>query len=70
VLTGSIATEKSHVWTIYGVPYSHQHIAHLEKAEKFPHRIQLGRCRVAWCCTVIEAWIASRGPAIDDCDRS
>ena len=62
--------DKKGLKTIYGIPYSHQHIARLEKAGKFPRRIQLGPCRVAWYCAAIEAWIASRGPANDDSDRS
>ena len=29
-------------------PYSRQHIARLEKAGKFPHRVRLGQNRVGW----------------------
>jgi hypothetical protein len=28
-----------------GIPYSFQHIARLERAGKFPHRIMLGQCQ-------------------------
>ena len=56
--------------TIYGIPYSHQHIARLEKAGKFPRRIQLGQCRVAWYCAHVESWIASLGPPADTSDAS
>lgn len=52
--------DKKGLKTIYGIPYSPQHIARLEKVGEFPARIQLGRCRVAWYCSEIEAWINSR----------
>jgi prophage regulatory protein len=51
--------DKKGLKTIYGIPYCSQHIARLEKAGEFPLRIKLGRCRVAWYCWEIEAWIAS-----------
>jgi len=57
---------KKELKTIYGIPYSFQHIARLEKAGLFPKRIQLGAGRVAWYAHEIEEWIASRprsGPA-------
>jgi prophage regulatory protein len=62
--------DKKGLKTIYGIPYSHQHIARLEKAGAFPRRIQLGPCRVAWQCSAVEAWIASRLTADDDSDAS
>ncbi len=34
--------DKKGLKTIYGIPYCSQHIARLEKAGKFPRRIQLG----------------------------
>lgn len=43
-----------------GIPYSFQHIARLEKAGKFPRRVQLGACRVAWRYTEVRAWVAER----------
>ncbi len=43
-----------------GIPYSSQHIARLEKAGKFPVRVQLGACRVAWCYDEIREWIEER----------
>ena len=52
--------DKKGLKTIYGIPYCSAHIARLEKDGLFPHRIQLGACRVAWYCWEIEAWIASR----------
>jgi prophage regulatory protein len=51
---------KKELKSVYGVPYSPAHIARLEKAEKFPCRVVLGLCRVAWFADEIEAWIASR----------
>ena len=42
------------------VPYSDQHILRLEKAGKFPKRIDVGENRVGWHLASIEAWINSR----------
>ncbi len=44
----------------YGIPYSPQHIARLEKAGKFPQRVTLGQCRVAWVAEEVEEWIEHR----------
>ena len=43
-----------------GIPYSFQHIARLEHSGKFPRRVQLGACRVAWCYCEVMEWIAER----------
>ncbi|MGE3642887.1 MAG: helix-turn-helix transcriptional regulator [Beijerinckiaceae bacterium] len=43
-----------------GIPYSFQHIARLEKAGKFPKRIVLGQCRVAWLYGEVCHWIDER----------
>ena len=43
-----------------GIPYSFQHIARLEKAGKFPKRIMLGQCRVAWLYKEVCEWIEER----------
>jgi prophage regulatory protein len=45
------------------VPYTPQHIHRLEKAGRFPRRLQLGPNRVGWRLTDIEAWINERLPA-------
>jgi prophage regulatory protein len=39
---------KKELKSIYGTPYSFAHIARLEVAGRFPRRIALGQCRVAW----------------------
>lgn len=44
----------------YGVPYSFTHIKRLEDAGKFPLRVKLGQCRVAWVAEEVEAWIEER----------
>jgi prophage regulatory protein len=44
------------------VPYTPQHVLRLEKAGKFPRRLQLGQNRVGWRLIDIEAWIAARTP--------
>lgn len=51
---------KKELRTVLGIPYSVAHIARLEKAGKFPKRIQLGPNRVAWVRSEVEAWIAER----------
>lgn len=52
---------------VYGIPYSFQHIARLESAGRFPRRVQLGLCRVAWLSAEVEEWIDER---IANRDRS
>jgi prophage regulatory protein len=44
------------------VPYTPQHIHRLEKAGRFPQRLQLGPNRVGWRLSDIEAWINARLP--------
>ena len=53
---------KKELKSIYGVPYSFPHIARLEKKEppRFPKRVTLGACRVAWVAEEVEAWIDER----------
>ncbi len=51
---------KKELKATFGIPYSFQHVARLEKAGHFPKRIQLGQNRVAWLRSEIEAWIAAR----------
>ena len=51
---------KKELKTVCGVPYSQAHIARLEAAGKFPKRIVLGPCRVAWLLSEVEAWIDMR----------
>jgi len=46
------------------VPYTPQHIHRLEKAGRFPRRLQLGPNRVGWRLTDIERWIDERQPAV------
>lgn len=42
------------------VPYCDQHILRLEKAGKFPRRVDLGANRVGWYLVEVEQWITSR----------
>jgi predicted DNA-binding transcriptional regulator AlpA len=44
--------------TVYGIPYSRQHIWRRDEEGTFPHRVILGQCRVAYRCVEIEAWLA------------
>src|ERR1700733_3758627 len=43
--------------TVYGIPYSRQHIWRLQDDGKFPLRVILGQCRVAFRCAEIEIWL-------------
>ncbi|WP_114858722.1 helix-turn-helix transcriptional regulator [Azospirillum brasilense] len=47
------------------VPYTRMHIFRLEKAGKFPTRVQLGPNSVGWFEDEIAAWIDARGAARD-----
>lgn len=51
---------KKELKTVYGVPYSFQHIARLEAAGAFPKRVKLGACRVAWLAEEVQQWIDNR----------
>lgn len=51
---------KKDLKSIYGIPYCFAHIARLEVAGKFPQRVALGACRVAWVAEEVEAWIEER----------
>jgi prophage regulatory protein len=42
------------------VPYTPQHIHRLEKAGRFPRRLQLGPNRVGWRLVDIESWVNER----------
>jgi prophage regulatory protein len=46
-----------------GIGYSPQHLLRLERAGKFPQRVQLSPNRVGWLATEIEAWIEQRAAA-------
>ena len=47
------------------VRYSDQHLLRLEKAGKFPRRVQIGPGRVGWPEHEIEAWQLERMAARD-----
>ncbi|MGD0026394.1 MAG: AlpA family phage regulatory protein [Xanthobacteraceae bacterium] len=51
---------KKELKSVYGVPYSFQHIARLEAAGRFPQRIKLGACRVAWLSEEVQGWTDER----------
>jgi len=42
------------------VLYSPAHIDRLEKAGRFPMRVQLGPCRVGWIESEVHAWLEAR----------
>lgn len=42
------------------IPYCDQHILRLEKAGKFPRRLDLGTNRVVWIEREIDEWMMSR----------
>lgn len=43
--------------TLLGIPYSPAHLARLEQAGKFPRRVKLGACRVAWRHEEVCEWV-------------
>ena len=49
-----------------GIPYSFAHIARLEAAGRFPKRIRLGQCRVAWLYSDVVNWVQDRLRATRD----
>jgi prophage regulatory protein len=51
---------KKELRTVCGIPYSPQHIARLEAADRFPKRIRLGQNRVAWLLAEVEEWLDER----------
>jgi prophage regulatory protein len=51
---------KKELKSVFGVPYTFQHIARLEAAGQFPKRVRLGACRVAWVAEEVQAWIDER----------
>lgn len=51
---------KKELKTVCGIPYSPQHIQRLENAGQFPKRVKLGRNRVAWLLSEVEAWVDER----------
>lgn len=58
-MTQKLVTKKE-LRSLYGIPYSFQHIARLEAAGQFPKRVQLGQCRVAWLSEEVQGWIDER----------
>jgi prophage regulatory protein len=51
------------------VLYSPAHIDRLEKAGRFPKRVQLGPCRVGWIESEVLAWLEERIRARDEVNR-
>jgi prophage regulatory protein len=51
---------KKELKSVYGAPYCPAHIARLEVTGRFPKRVKLGACRVAWVAEEVEAWIEER----------
>ena len=42
------------------IPYCRQQILRMEKAGKFPLRVQLGPCRVGWVYDEVMEWLRAR----------
>ena len=51
---------KKELKTVLGIPYSFAHIARLEAVGKFPRRVKLGACRVAWVLDEVSQRIEER----------
>jgi prophage regulatory protein len=43
-----------------GIPWSRMHVDRLEKAGKFPKRVQLGESTVVWVEAEVDAFVAGR----------
>lgn len=43
-----------------GIEYSREHLRRLEAAGKFPERLRLSPCRVAWYERDIDRWLSNR----------
>jgi prophage regulatory protein len=59
-MTYTKLVSKRELKSLFGVPYSFQHIARLELAGSFPKRVQLGQCRVAWIADEVQTWVDQR----------
>ena len=46
-----------------GIGYSRQHLERLEKAEKFPRRIQISAGRIGWYQHEIDEWVECKANA-------
>jgi len=55
-----LLVSKKELKEVLGIPYSPAHIARLEEAGRFPQRIRLGQCRVAWYYDEVCEWVAQR----------
>jgi len=51
---------KKELKSVCGIPYTPQHIGRLERAGKFPKRVNLGSGRVAWVLAEVDAWLSER----------
>ena len=52
-----LLVSKKELKTLLGIPYSPAHLARLEQAGKFPRRVKLGACRVAWRYEEVCDWV-------------
>ena len=43
-----------------GIPWSRIHIDRLEKAGKFPKRVQLGECTVVWVESEVDSFLEAK----------
>jgi prophage regulatory protein len=59
-MTYTKLVSKKELKSLFGVPYSFQHIHRLELAGQFPKRVQLGQCRVAWVAAEVQTWVDER----------
>jgi len=68
-LSGVATKKQSRILTyaelkpVKGINFSRQHLARLEKAGKFPHRIQVSPARIGWVEFEVDAWLQSKAEA-------
>lgn len=51
--------------TLKGIRYCRQHLSRLEKAGEFPCRFQIGKGRIGYLESEVDAWIKKRADARD-----
>lgn len=49
--------------SLYGLPWTRQHVDRLIRAKKFPSKIRISERRVGWWSTDIETWVSSKEAA-------
>ena len=68
-LSGVATKKQSRILTypelksLKGINFCRQHLDRLEKAGKFPRRIQISPARIGWLESEVDAWLQSKAEA-------